>query len=55
MAFTKVTYVDGETTIPAENLNDIQDELIRIASIASDTHINELINTALGAIENGTY
>lgn len=31
MAFEKLTYVDGETVIPAKNLNDIQDELIRQA------------------------
>lgn len=31
MAFKKLTYVDGETVIPAKNLNDIQDELIRQA------------------------
>lgn len=42
MAFEKLTYVDGETVIPAKNLNDIQDELIRQAkenktSIATST------------------
>ena len=26
--FTKVTYVDGETVIGADNLNDIQDALL---------------------------
>lgn len=31
MAFEKLIYVDGETVIPAKNLNDIQDELIRQA------------------------
>lgn len=31
MAFKKLIYVDGETVIPAKNLNDIQDELIRQA------------------------
>ena len=30
MSFNKRTYVDGETVITAENLNDIQDELIRL-------------------------
>ena len=28
MALTKRTYVDGETVITAENLNDIQDAVI---------------------------
>ena len=28
MALTKRTYVDGETIITAQNLNDIQDEII---------------------------
>ena len=28
MALNKVTYVDGKTVISAENLNDIQDEVI---------------------------
>ena len=31
MPFEKVTYVDGETIIGAKNLNDIQDELMRLA------------------------
>lgn len=31
MPFEKVTYVDNETIIGAKNLNDIQDELMRIA------------------------
>lgn len=31
MPFEKVTYVDNETIIGAKNLNDIQDELVRIA------------------------
>ena len=34
MSFTKRTYIDGETVITASNLNDIQNELIRIAGIA---------------------
>jgi hypothetical protein len=28
MALNKVNYIDGETVISAENLNDIQDEVI---------------------------
>ena len=30
MSFTKRTYKEYETVITAENLNDIQDELIRL-------------------------
>lgn len=30
MAFSKKTYVSGQTAITADNLNDIQDELIRV-------------------------
>lgn len=40
MSFTRKTYIDGETVITAGDLNGIQDELIRVASIAdtpSDT------------------
>ena len=32
MALNKRTYVDGETVITAENLNDIQDEVIANAA-----------------------
>lgn len=32
MAFNKKTYVDGLTVISAENLNDIQDELLRLGA-----------------------
>ena len=33
MAFTKRNYVSGETVITADNLNAIQDELIRVAGL----------------------
>lgn len=36
MAFSKVQYVDGETIITASNLNNIQDELIRLNSVKAD-------------------
>ena len=32
MGLVKRTYVDGETVITADNLNDIQDEIIQNAS-----------------------
>lgn len=34
MSFTKKTFVDGETVITANDLNGMQDELIRVAGIA---------------------
>ena len=33
MAFTKRNYVSGETVITADNLNAIQDELIRVSGL----------------------
>lgn len=36
MAIAKVTYVDNETIIRAEQLNAIQDELIRVAAEVDD-------------------
>lgn len=38
MSLQKVTYVNEETVITAENLNDIQDEIIRLAKLI-DTNI----------------
>lgn len=35
--FTKVTYVDGETVIGADNLNDIQDALLDLDSNKVET------------------
>lgn len=37
MALTKVTYVDGETVIEAENLNDIQDAIEELQGISEQT------------------
>ena len=36
MAFTKLTYADNVTVIPAQNLNDIQDEIIRLEEDKED-------------------
>ena len=56
MSFEKRNYISEQTVITAKNLNDIQDELIRQAEeIPTDSHINELIDTRLGVIENGAY
>ena len=61
MALDKVTYVDGETVITAENLNDIQDAIIELeqgGTITVDSALsstsenpvqNKVINQALGA------
>jgi hypothetical protein len=38
MSLQKVTYVNEQTVITAENLNDIQDEIIRLAKLI-DTNI----------------
>ncbi len=37
MALTKVTYVDNETVIHAQNLNDIQDEIINSEILSGNT------------------
>ena len=56
MALEKVTYVDGKTVITADQLNAIQDAILENTNnIPNDEHINELISTALGVVENGTY
>ncbi len=59
MALAKVTYVNNETVITAENLNEIQDEVIRIGDKLDSGELQEemqaMIDTSLGVIENGTY
>ncbi len=61
MALDKVIYVDGETVITAENLNDIQDAIIdleqsgtitvdsALSSTSENPVQNKVINQALGA------
>lgn len=61
MALDKVTYVDGETVITGENLNDIQEAIIELeqgGTITVDSALsstsenpvqNKVINQALGA------
>ena len=39
MPFVKITYVDGKTVISAKNLNDIQDELIKLGDESKDVPI----------------
>lgn len=64
MALSKVTYVDGVTIIGAQNLNDIQDELIRQgeqqaedeASLAGKAEASEMTAAlALKADKSDTY
>ena len=55
MALTKVEYVDNETVISADNLNAIQDEIIRLGS---EEHKNELVEDVLAALPSwngGSY
>lgn len=48
MALVKVTYVDGETVIYAENLNDIQDAIIELEEaelpVATDEEVQDIID-----------
>ena len=48
MSFTKKTYTAGQTKIPADNLNEIQDEIIRQAALPHLTHsqVESLANSA---------
>ena len=54
MSFTKKTYTAGQTKIPADNLNEIQDEIIRQAALPHLTHsqVETLANSAAAQIEN---
>jgi hypothetical protein len=36
MALTKQTYVNNQTVITAENMNQIQDEIIRVAEVVDE-------------------
>lgn len=47
------TYVKEEITQLSEEF--IPSSIARSSDIPTDDHINELINTALGVIKNGTY
>lgn len=48
MALTKVTYVDEETLIEAQNLNDIQDAIIALEGaslpVATTAEVQEIID-----------
>ena len=47
MALAKVTYVNNETVITAENLNEIQDEVIRIGDKLDSGELQEEIVDAV--------
>ena len=47
MAFAKVTYIDNETVITAKNLNEIQDEVIRIGDKLDSGELQEEIVDAV--------
>ena len=53
MSFTKRVYVAGETIITADNLNDIQDELLGMGGVV-DTDDSDPDYT-LGVDENGIF
>lgn len=45
----------GSTTVHQLDEKFIPESIARVADIPTDEHINDLINTALGVIENGAY
>lgn len=52
MALNKVTYVDGETVITAENLNDIQDAIIDLEQGGTITVDSALSSTSENPVQN---
>ena len=61
MALEKVTYIDGKTTITAQNLNAIQDEIIRqgqaiteLETGVTEREMNSAIDAALESAIGGT-
>ena len=56
MSFNKVNYIDGQTVISAKNMNDIQDEVIRLGgkeAIQSDWF--EANENSLAYVKNRTH
>lgn len=43
MAFSKKTYVSGQTAITADNLNAIQDELIRVGGVGTSPVVDYVV------------
>lgn len=52
MALNKVTYVDGETVITAENMNDIQDAIIELEQGGTITVDSALSDTSENPVQN---
>lgn len=52
MALDKVDYVNGETVITAENLNDIQDAIIELEQSGEITVDSALSNTSTNPVQN---
>ena len=52
MAFSKKTYTSGQTAITADNLNAIQDELIRVGGVVSS--VADFI-VEIGGYQNTTW
>lgn len=52
MALVKVIYVDGETVITAENLNDIQDAIIALEESGGVTVDSALSTTSENPVQN---
>lgn len=50
MAFSKKTYVSGQTPITAENLNAIQDELIRIGGSGTSPVVDYVVEQGTSGI-----
>ena len=50
--YTDTVYDDAEVK---QGLNQLNGDIAALQGIANDDHINGLINTALGVIENGSY
>ncbi|MBR3237545.1 MAG: hypothetical protein IKF99_03815, partial [Oscillospiraceae bacterium] len=52
MALNKVIYVDGETVITAENLNNIQDAIIELEQGGTITVDSALSSTSENPVQN---
>ncbi len=56
MSLTKVNYIDKETVITAQNLNDIQDAVIELEKEQiTMTEIEGAISAAIGSAIGGSY
>ena len=50
MAFSKKTYTSGQTTITADNLNAIQDELIRLGGVGTSAVADYVVEQGTSGI-----